>query len=549
MTSKGTSKGLLIAASSAILLAQTPSFRVATRLIQVNVIVTDHHGDPVTGLKKDDFVISDQGHPQKIVFFNEQTGRSQPSAPAASAKQGTLVFSNRPDENAGTSSGSATVVLFDRLNTTFEDSAFARARLAQFLSGVRAEDRFALYGLSSRLVILQDLTQDASALLRALKGYKPVETAETRATTIKEVNSGFPIIDWFENKANQDESDARMVDRAHATAVALETIANHLAGLPGRKNLVWVSAAFPITIGYTLKPVRGILGQQRLATTPVKQSYDAEVEAAARALSNANIAIYPVDAHVLGTLGGVFDASKAPKPGILMRESNIPLPEMMSTAELGTMTTLADATGGRVFANTNDIAGAVRRAIDDSAFTYTLGYYPDHDHWDGKFREIKVKVDRAGVEVRNRSGYLAAADAAPTAAPATVAEVIRRPLESSELGLSVETERLGERQFKLHVRIDTSAMHLEQKDGRWVGALEVLWVQLGADGRDVIGHGQTLNFRLSPETYAGLPRDGLKISSVETIEEKAVQLRFAARDAGTGAVGSLYIPVPRLSEH
>jgi hypothetical protein len=63
-----TFRAALIAAPAAILLAQTSSFHVATRLIQVSVVATDHHGDPVTGLKKDDFAVFDQGRQQKIAF-------------------------------------------------------------------------------------------------------------------------------------------------------------------------------------------------------------------------------------------------------------------------------------------------------------------------------------------------------------------------------------------------------------------------------------------------------------------------------------------------
>ena len=534
-----TFRAALIAAPAAILLAQTSSFHVATRLIQVSVVATDHHGDPVTGLKKDDFAVFDQGRQQKIAFFSEQAGRARPApGGTASAKKSTLVFSNRPDEKAGESYVSATVILFDRLNTRFEESAYAREQLAKFLTGVRPDDRIALYGLSSKLVILHDFTQDASALLRALGQYKPVETNETRATMFKETNSIHEVIDWFENRTNQRESDTMMTGRVQATAAALEAIADHLAGLPGRKNLVWVSAAFPISIGYFQKRIRG--------TRPEKENFDAEAEAAARALSNANVVIYPVDAHVLATLGGIYDSSKAPQSGVMKLQSSVPLPEITTTEEMGTMTKLADETGGRVFANTNDIGGAVRSAIDDSAFTYTIGYYPDHDQWDGRFREIKVKVKQPGVEIRNRSGYLAVSEAAPQPTPVTVDAVIRRPLESGELGLSVEPEQVAERQFKLHIRMDASNMRFEDKDGRWEGQIEVLSVQLGPDGRDVSGHGQMLNLRLSPETYKDLPRNGLKIVSTETIDEKSVQFRFAVRDPATGAVGSLYIPVQSL---
>jgi len=520
---------LLIVAAGTILAAQTPIFRASTRLIQVSVIVTDHRGDPVTGLNQDDFTVFDQGRRQKIVFFSEQSPGQEPAA----AQGDKLAFANRLP-----AAGSATVVLFDRLNTRLSEAAFARARVAKFLDGVRPDDRIALYGLSTDLIVLHDFTEDPAELVRALNLFRPVQSQENAITTFEESNTGHPGMDWFENKGDQKASDTEMVGRVEITSRALVAIANHLAGMPGRKNLVWVSGSFPISIGYLQKRIMG--------ARPEKDTFDGEVQMAARALSNANVAIYPVDAHVLGTLGGAYDARLAPKPGLAQLQNTIPMPEMQPIAELGTMDTLAEETGGRVFAHTNDIEGAVRKAIDDSRFSYTLAYYPDHDQWDGRFREIKVKVGRAGVEVRHRRGYLAVAETAPAPAPVALSEVIRRPIESGELGITVQLDPLGGRRFKLHLTLDTSAMRFEQKDGRWDGQVEVLFVQLGRDDNDVASYGQTLTFRLSPQTHMSATRDGLKISATETIEEHATELRVAARDQGTGAAGSVYIPVTRI---
>ncbi len=77
------------------------------------------------------------------------------------------------------------------------------------------------------------------------------------------------------------------------------------------------------------------------------------------------------------------------------------------------MNLLAERTGGRAFFNTNDIQGAIRRAIDDSRVTYVLGFNPDHGNWNGKFREIKIKVKRPDTNIRYRRGYFALADEAP----------------------------------------------------------------------------------------------------------------------------------------
>jgi VWFA-related protein len=459
-------RAYLLVTSGALLLAQTPSFRATTRLIQVNVVVTDRHGDPVTALTKDKFEIIDQGRPQKIVFFSEQTGQPKSGAATTATPKGTPVSSDRPDQETG-ASGSATVILLDRLNTPFEDFAFARKRLLNFLSGVRPDDRIALYGLSGELVVLHDFTGDAAELVRALDQYSPAQSIEGTRTLSKKSNTGNPTLDAGVDDTNQVMSGLFMVDRVRQTAEAIKAIANGMAGLSGQKNLVWVSAGFPISLFYS---------QRNLIMIPGNSSYGSEVETAANALSNANVAVYPVDAHALAT-------SRRPSVAQLQKPTS---PELADTAGLATMGRLAEATGGKVFINSNDIEGAVRRALDDSAFTYTIGYYPDHGEWEGEFREVKVKVKEPRAVLRHRSGYLAVPEST-LPATVTLADVVMRPHESSELGLWVDTERVGDRRVKLHIHIDASTMHLEKKDGKWTGALDVLSAQLGADAREVSG--------------------------------------------------------------
>ena len=529
-------------AFAAVLAGQTPTFHVSTRLIQVNVIVHDRKGDPIRGLDKDQFTLFDQGRAQRIVLFSEQLNQSVAAGDAhAAASGGASVFSNRPQPgDAG--AGSATAILFDSLNTDFSDSAFARARVARFLQGIQPGDRIALYGLSSKLLVLHDFTGDAQALVQALDRFTAGDTFETGATKFKESNTGHGAIDAFINDVNQKVSDMNMPARVQSTAAALEAIARHLAGLPGRKNLGWVSGSFPISIGYFQKRLRG--------ARPERETFDQEVQATGRAVSSADVAIYPVDAHALTTLGGVFNAATSPKMGVLeLSMSTSRAPDLAPIDDLGTMERLAQATGGRVFANTNDIDGAVRSAIDDSRCTYVLGYYPDHDQWNGEFREIKVQVKRAGAETRYRRGYIAFPDVPldQNRAPLTAADALAAPLESTELGLTMQIEpQTGPartREIKAHLRIDTAAMGFEQKDGRWTDDFDYLWVQLGADGGLVASHAQTLTLRLSPQTYQGAAGKGLRMSFTETIANPTVELRFVARDRGTGALGSLKIPL------
>src|SRR5258708_13316999 len=99
------------------------------------------------------------------------------------------------------------------------------------------------------------------------------------------------------------------------------------------------------------------------------------------------------------------------------------------------MLELADRTGGRAYYNTNDLKNAIRQAIGDSEITYTIGYHPTNLDLDGKFRDIKVKVDRPGTNVRYRKGYFAMKATYKTPEPpkAEIRITLCRPLYSSPL--------------------------------------------------------------------------------------------------------------------
>jgi hypothetical protein len=106
---------------------------------------------------------------------------------------------------------------------------------------------------------------------------------------------------------------------------------------------------------------------------------------------------------------------------------------------------LADRTGGKAFYGTNDISAAIISAFGDSRFTYTLGFYPSHGAWDGKFRELKIKVPVEGVHLRYRRGYFALPERSDGPAVNMIAdlqEASRSPLDATNLGVSVRGKAL-----------------------------------------------------------------------------------------------------------
>src|SRR5437879_12205151 len=154
---------------------EPPVVRVTTRLVQVNVIVQDRKGEPVTDLTRDDFTLLDQGQPQIVSTFSVESLRTLPTAQPAPPN----VFSNRFEQKTHTPT-SVPVILLDGLNTRFEDMAYARAQIIKFLGQLQPQDRVALYTLTTRLTVAHDFTTAAPSLLRALersKGHVSTELA------------------------------------------------------------------------------------------------------------------------------------------------------------------------------------------------------------------------------------------------------------------------------------------------------------------------------------------------------------------------------------
>src|SRR5205085_11273339 len=227
-------------------------------------------------------------------------------------------------------------------------------------------------------------------------------------------------------------------NRVEMTADAFEAIAHRLSGIRGRKNVVWVSSGFPL-----------MLNSARFGMEPM----NAAATRATRAMNDAVVAIYPIDARGLVvnmlppvTAGQGASTFQLPSGG---RNTTTDIPDRppivpSRTVNFDSLKTLADDTGGRAFFNSNDISGGVRAAIDDGRLTYVLGYYPTHGNWDGGFREITVKVSRSDASVRHRRGYLALpADAAAsaTAREEALMTEVRNGLEATGIGLAARISR------------------------------------------------------------------------------------------------------------
>lgn len=495
---------------------ELPVIRVMTRLVQVSVIVTDKQGKPIRDLKAEDFTLKDGGNLQTIsVFSAEERGGSQYDSTPLPPD----TYSNRLARKTG-EPNAITVILLDGINTHISDQSYARSQILRFLGQIDASDPVALMTMTSREVrVLHGPTRQRRSLIENLQKYKGENSAALEASTTSPADTGLAELNAFLDEGNERVADFFLQTRAYNTVSALKAVAGYLARFPGRKNLIWVSGAFPISFGYDR-------GQRPFRMSPERQSFYSNVEGAAKAISNANVAVYPVDARGLMTDASALGSS------------------------IDTMNLLASRTGGRAFYNRNDIDTAVKTVVADSQVTYLLGYYPTHGKWNGNFREIRVKVNRPGVVVRTRAGYFAGAEPMqdePTR-QALLRDAAASPLDAGGIGLTVTVHNVtgpaAERAVELQITAEHEGVTLQPEADRWRGEVDVLVAQQRANGTFADWQIQTVQMKLRSATMSAIQREGLRLSKTVMLNRETHALRIAVRDVPSGAIGTVTVPLP-----
>ena len=505
-----------------------------TRLVQISVIAT-RKGDPAEGLKKEDFTVTDNGKVQPLTLFSVESNRG---LPATNQPLPPNTFSNRVEQKSGTPSG-ITIILFDSLNTRFSDRAFAREQIVKYLKTIQPGERIGLYALGRGIRVLHDYTIDSTELLARLNNYHGGELPNLGQPGPPGMDPDALQLDaWLSGRGGMSgaEGDFYTINRVRGTLRSLQFIADHLSRVPGRKNLIWVSGGFPLTLNYD--NINAWSDPRRQQAT-----FTQEITECVRAMNNANLAVYPVDARgLMPPTGFSAEVSRAPST----RPTAIPRPAPGQN-ERDAMAELADRTGGRAYYNTNDLTKAIRESVNDTRLTYTLGYYPNDDKFDGKFHNIKVKVDQSGVSLRYRKGYFDLPEQPQNdqARKLELRDAVFSPLDATEIGITAEVKAAGTK-LELVVHLDPKEFHLEQQADRWAGKLDFLFVQKDAKGRQFNGRDDTLELRLTEPRFKSFNQDGMAYRQIVDRAPQATEIRIVVRDAASGAMGSVTVPFTQL---
>jgi VWFA-related protein len=304
------------------------TIRLTSRLVYVNVIVRDRSGQVVHGLTQQDFEIEEDGRPQTVDYFEAHTFDQSHAAPltqppATQPSTGAapqLEYTNVAKRDVA--SGAINIILFDLLNTPQSDQLYARKQLVEFLQKLPEGQNAALFVLTGKLHMLQNFTGSSDRLVAAAKSirFDDQGTIRSKDETMQDSDLVKALAREGAGGASGgmarslDTEDALEVDhRAHLTIQALGELARATSGYSGRKNLLWVSESFPISLGAQLEDVR-------FRSTPDLP----EARETANLVANAEIAVYPISLAGLETSGVHAASNGAGSVGLMGGPPAIP---------------------------------------------------------------------------------------------------------------------------------------------------------------------------------------------------------------------------------
>lgn len=539
--------------------------KFTSRLVVVDVIATDHKGNPVTDLKREDFTVQEDGKEQPLRVFEFQAPSHAPepaTAQDAAVKLAPNIFSNAPRFKPSTL---LNVLLLDALNTKTIDQKRAREQMLQFLEKLPQGQPVAVYALGTKLRLLQDFTTDPNLLKDAVKNLKG------KNSPVLNNPAGGPDITGISGLAQesmpqqmlqqvlefQKEETAMQTElRVRLTLDALDSIARSLAGYSGRKNLIWLSESFPMQILADEN-----MNSSRSSSTP--RDFSQEFIKTATQLTDAQVAVYPVDIGELVGNSVYADLSNTDSTGGYMGRTLTGRgggnPRTAANTELGqtsnqqfnqhtSMNDIADRTGGKAFYNRNDVVNSIGKAIDDGSSYYTLAYAPQNKDWNGNFRKIQVKVNRSGVKLRYRTGYYASD-------PRAYAKVSEdRRAADFRTALSVDFPVSTAVAFQARVRtpsaetknktvvnyaVDPKAINFEtQADGLRHAGVDCAVAVYTRQGNLINVHGNTSNAKLTDEQFGNIMKAYFPCNIQFDLSPGDYVFRMGVRDTNTGLIGS-----------
>jgi VWFA-related protein len=549
------------------------TIRTNTRLVVVDVVVTHKNGMPFADLKPEDFTLEENGKKQKISVFVPPgiVNRTVSAAPAG-------VLSNHPENLV--SSGVPIVLLLDAANSAFKDQAYARSQMLKYVAEQGKTGRpMAVLTLTDRLGVLQQFTSDPQVLMTAIKNFRaqepilqsapaPAESHGVASSGLsKGENGGGAIANSMAvaNASIQNFSNLQVgyniERRTLITLDAMRSLSRMLGGLPGRKNVVWLTASLPFDLipedrAMTNEELMADLpgqGRQRSVSTVAagsqaaeqRQLYGPQIREAESELASSGIAIYPVDLN--GLVGGMENS--ATSQGSVYSDTAFSdrasgrLSALQSTQ--GTMEEVAAQTGGKAYINLNEIKDGIALAVSDERASYSLGYYPDNKKWDGKLRNIKVKVGQGDAELRYRKGYFAVepGPAKDRNFEQDVAAALAVDAPATQISFMAQAKPGDPGKIRVVFLVDAHTLTAEDSSGSKKMNVSLYATVWGTADKSMASRSIKVDKTFDPATYQQILDHGMMVPIDMDVPMGGTELRLAVLDNKTGYIGTVSGPL------
>src|SRR6266852_3809398 len=517
------------------------TFRVRVNLVLVRVVVRDGLGKVITGLKKEDFQLSDNRKPQVISSCSVETPESHKITPSSAAQPAA-----EPDSDVSAALAALpqrfVAVVFDDTNMLMQDATFVRDAATRLFGALAPTDRVGMFSTSGQFT--QDFTQDHESLKKSLLRIVPRPVGAAGFHDCPEVS--YYQADLIENKhdsqapavatedalscAFNDDPNMRQqaqqsAQSASARALAsgdaqieyvyrhLEEAMRRLSVMPGQRILALVSPGF-------------------IVTTLTLESSDLVDRA-----NRANIVINTIDARGLYAPDLLGDISDPPHDSMRAAGFKGTYRIAAQGAQMDFLAQLADGTGGTFFHNRNDVDEGLRQATAAPAVSYLLGFSPQNLKIDGRYHTLKVALtSKQKYTVQARHGYYAPRSIADPveAAKEEIQEALFSQDEMHDLPVELQTQffRRDEAQARLAVltHVDIKGIRFRKADGRNWDNLTVAMAIFDENGNFVTGGEKIVEMRLLDKTFDRLGHSGFTLKSSFDIKPGTYLVRLVVRD-------------------
>ena len=555
----GVSQAIPIAESEISTKDTDTAIKVEVNLVLVPVVVKDSSGNPVSGLKKEDFQVFDNGKPQQVSTFSVETAetRAERVKTTSEAKASETDISKATTEVAGPSVSKPLelprrfiALVFDDSHMKVAEAMAVQAATEKLFASLTPTDRVAIY--STQGDVQQDYTGDAATLRKTLASIVPHSSRYEGKYECPNISyHQAELIEYRHDEeaiavANADaiinecpvnlEATVRRIleegdDWTRATYDSLNDVVWKLASMPGQRVLVYVSPGF-------------------LVGVPLQNNNADWIEKAVRA----GVVVNTIDARGLYTPQGLPEIDSAPQKapfkhrdanGNLVDDSKIDYQGIEGTYRMQTqfdsgavLQGMAAGTGGTYFHNRNDLDVGMSQALAAPTITYILGFKPQNAEANGKLHNLKVKIaDGNKYSIQARNGYYATKKSADPEEQAKqeVTETLfsREEITGIPVQMKIEFFKSDETSAQLSVltRLDTRGVKFRKIDARSCDRVVLATGVFDANGQLVDGKIKEITLKLQDVTLQKMVQTGITVKTVFKVKPGAYIVRSVVRGA------------------